>query len=49
MSKFKNKLHTAAVAMADLLALNTAFNEGAVVAVVSPAAHIFITEVMIFS
>jgi hypothetical protein len=31
MSKFKNKLHTAAVMIAALLALNTAFNAGAVV------------------
>ena len=46
MSKFKNKLHKAAVIIADLLALNTAFNDGAED---TPCDHIFIAEVMIFS
>jgi hypothetical protein len=46
MSKFKNKLHKAAVIIADLLALNTAFNDGAED---TPCDHMFIAEVMIFS
>jgi hypothetical protein len=46
MSKFKNKLHIAAVMIAALLALNTAFNAGAVVI---KDAHSFFAVAMFFS